>query len=231
MIFARTAAMTFNRIADWELDQRNPRTVNRHRLVSKKMALIACASSALFFMIAAAFINKICFLFSPLALAFLFFYSLTKRFTSLAQFFLGLALAISPMGAWMAVTGGFALAPFVLAIGVVAWVAGFDIIYATQDVEVDRREKLHSMVVWLGVPRSLQLSQVLHFFFFIALICFGFASQAPPLFYFFLLPVPLLLWYEHHVAKTLKVDLINRAFFQTNVLIGLIFILATVVSF
>ena len=231
MVFARTAAMTFNRIVDWEIDQRNPRTVGRHFLVNKNMAITVCIVSAIFFVIAAASINKLCFLFSPVALAFLFFYSLTKRFTSLAQFFLGLALAISPIGAWMAVTGGFALPPFILALGVVGWVAGFDIIYATQDVEIDRQEKLHSMVVWLGVPRALVLAQVLHLFFFVALIGFGIASHAPHSFYFFLLPVPFLLWYEHRIAKTLNVDFINRAFFQTNVLIGLIFVNATIVNF
>lgn len=230
MVFARTAAMTFNRIVDWEIDQRNPRTAGRHLLISKKRAIALCLVSALSFVLITSFINKLCFLLSPIALFFIFFYSLTKRFTSFAQFFLGLALAVSPIGAWIAVTGGFSLAPFVLAIGVIAWVAGFDTIYATQDVEIDRQEKLHSMVVWLGVKRSLVLAEWLHLFFFMALFAFGYVAQLSLFYYLVLLPVPFLLWYEHSISKTGKVDLINRAFFNTNVLIGLIFVVATIVS-
>lgn len=230
MVFARTAAMLFNRLVDWELDQRNPRTAGRHLLIHKNLAIIACLGSAICFVIVASYINKLCFLLSPLALVLLFFYSLTKRFTSFAQFFLGLALAISPIGAWMALTASVALAPFVLGAGVIGWVAGFDIIYATQDVEIDRQEKLHSMVVWLGVPRAMNLALWLHFFFFITLICFGYTAHLSLFYDLVLVPVPFLLWYEHKIAKTGEVTLINRAFFQTNVLIGLIFLFATIVS-
>src|SRR5581483_6603281 len=113
-VFARTAAMTFNRLADWEIDKRNPRTSGRHKLVSRGMAIALLAGSAAAFVAAAAFINRLCLMLSPVALAILFFYSLTKRFTSLSHFFLGLALGISPIGAWLAVRGRFELPPFVL---------------------------------------------------------------------------------------------------------------------
>ena len=134
MVFARTAAMTFNRLADWEIDKRNPRTAGRHKLVSKRLAIGACLVSALLFVGTAWMINSLCFAL-PVALLIVFFYSLTKRFTHGAQFFLGLALAVAPIGAWIAVTGSFALPPLVLGASVLCWVAGFDIICATQDLE------------------------------------------------------------------------------------------------
>ena len=124
MVFARTAAMTFNRLADWEIDKRNPRTAGRHKLVSKPVAIGACVVSALLFVVTAWLINPLCFALSPVALAIVFFYSLTKRFTHGAQFFLGLALAVAPIGAWLAVTGSFALPPIALGASVLCWVAG-----------------------------------------------------------------------------------------------------------
>ena len=227
MVFARTAAMTFNRIVDWEIDQRNPRTAQRHLLLSKQAAIMACGVSALLFVSTTIMINTLCFLLSPVALAIIFFYSFTKRFTSFAQFFLGMALGLAPVGAWIAVTGRIALAPLVLALGVLGWVAGFDIIYATQDVEIDRQEALHSMVVRLGVPQALTLARWLHVFLLGALILFGWMTQQYLGYYLFLIPVPLLLIYEHRAAKTLQLDAINRAFFHTNAIVGFLFLLAT----
>ena len=227
MVFARTAAMSFNRIVDWEIDQRNPRTAQRHRLLKKSQAIFFCSLSAALFMVTASAVNHLCFLLSPVALALIFFYSLTKRFTHFAQFFLGVALAVSPVGAWIAVRGTIAWAPLVLAAGVVCWVAGFDMIYATQDEEVDRKEGLHSMVVWLGVPHALRLAGWLHVFLLMALVAFGAVTEQHLGYYLFLIPVPFLLFYEHCIAKTLQVDQINRAFFQTNVAVGFLFLLAT----
>lgn len=112
MVFARTAAMTFNRLADWEIDKRNPRTAGRHKLVSRAAAIGLLVVSALAFVATAAFINRICLVFSPVALGILFFYSLTKRFTALSHFFLGLALGIAPIGAWLAVRGTVRVATF-----------------------------------------------------------------------------------------------------------------------
>src|ERR1041385_5418941 len=154
MICARTAAMLFNRIIDWSLDQRNPRTAVRHRLISRSAALLLLVLSSAAFVGAAALINRTALLLSPVALGIIFFYSLTKRFTAASHFFLGLALAVAPAGAWIAATGRLALAPLLLGAGVVGWVAGFDLIYATQDFEFDRHEGLHSLVVRLGIARA-----------------------------------------------------------------------------
>lgn len=227
MVFARTAAMTFNRIADWEIDKRNPRTAGRHKLLGKVSAIVTCAVSALFFVLTTHFINQICFFLSPVALALIFLYSLTKRFTHAAQFFLGLALSAAPVGAWLAVTGSFAWPPIILAAGVLCWVAGFDIIYATQDEEADRREGLRSMVVQLGIPGALKLAGWLHLAMLVALIAFGLSAHLGWIYALGLIPVPFLLLYEHRIARTLDVSLINKAFFETNALIGTLFVIVT----
>lgn len=228
MVFARTAAMTFNRIADWEIDKRNPRTAGRHRLLGKGSAITTCVASAALFVVTTVFLNHLCLLLSPLALAIIFFYSLTKRFTHAAQIFLGLALSVSPVGAWLAVTGSFAWPPILVAAGVLCWVAGFDIIYATQDVEADRREGLRSMVVWLGIPGALRLAGLLHLLMLAGLIAFGVSAHLGRIYWWGLLPVPFLLAYEHRIAATLDVEKINKAFFETNALIGLLFLAITV---
>src|SRR6184192_2092161 len=177
MVLARTAAMLFNRLADWSLDRRNPRTASRHLLISKLSALILLILSSAAFLLAASAINRLTFLLAPVALALIFFYSLTKRFTSATHFFLGLALAIAPIGAWIAQTGRIDLAPIVLGAGIICWVAGFDLIYATQDYDFDRREGIRSLVVKLGIARSLRLAQFLHLAMFAALIVFGITAQ------------------------------------------------------
>src|SRR5438034_5366167 len=147
MVLARTAAMLFNRLIDWSLDQRNPRTASRHLLVSKSVALILLVFSSAGFVASAAAINRLTFILAPVALALIFFYSLTKRFTTATHFFLGLALAIAPVGAWIAQTGRIDLAPVVLAAGVICWVAGFDLIYATQVYDFDARAGIPALVV------------------------------------------------------------------------------------
>ena len=227
MVFARTAAMTFNRIADWEIDQRNSRTAGRHKLLGKAAAIATCLVSSLLFIVITAFINRICFLLSPVALFIIFFYSITKRFTYTAQFFLGLALSAAPVGAWLAVTGSFSWPPIILAAGVLCWVAGFDIIYATQDEETDRREGLRSMVVRFGVSGALRLASLLHLLMLAGLIAFGLSAHLGNIYWCGLLPVPFLLVYEHRIARTLDVAKINKAFFDTNALIGLLFAIVT----
>lgn len=227
MIFARTAAMTFNRVADWELDKRNPRTIGRHRLVSRGTAIATCAICTVGFIATSWAINPLCFALSPVALAIVFFYSFTKRLTHAAQFFLGLALAVAPVGAWLAVTGSFALPPLVLALAVVLWLAGFDTIYATQDYEVDRREGLKSLVVWLGIPRALRLAQLLHAGTWLLLAVFGWCAELGIAYWLGLVAILGLLVYEHRVARSLDVAAINAAFFQSNAWIGFVFILST----
>jgi 4-hydroxybenzoate polyprenyltransferase len=229
MVFARTAAMLFNRVVDWSLDQRNPRTASRHLLISKSgaIALLALSSSA--FLLAAAAINQLTLILAPVALALIFFYSFTKRFTSATHFFLGLALAIAPIGAWIAQAGRIDLAPVILAAGVICWVAGFDLIYATQDYDFDRREGIRSLVVKLGVPRSLRLAQLLHLVTFAALIAFGVVAQLGALYYWSMPLIAAALFYEH---KTGKLDLtgINRAFFQSNAFVSAVFLIAVCVD-
>ena len=229
MVFARTAAMLFNRLVDWSLDQRNPRTASRHLLVSKRAAQVFLVLSSAGFVLAAAAINRLTFILAPLALALIFFYSVTKRFTSATHFFLGLALAIAPIGAWIAETGRIALAPIVLGAGVICWVAGFDLIYAIQDYDFDRREGIRSLVVNLGIARSLRLAQLLHLLTFAALIGFGLAAKLGALYYWSMPLIAAALFYEH---KTQKLDLagINRAFFQSNAFVSAVFLLAVCVD-
>ncbi|MBV8586776.1 MAG: UbiA family prenyltransferase, partial [Verrucomicrobia bacterium] len=200
MVFARTAAMAFNRVADWEIDKENPRTAGRHKLISRPAAVGLVVGAAVAFVATCWAINPICFWLSPVALAIVFFYSFTKRFTSFTQFFLGLSLAVAPVGAWLAVTGRIALAPLILAVGVIFWVGGFDLIYATQDYEFDRASGLRSMVVKFGIPASLQLAQVMHAVLLLSLVGFGIVSELGPLYYAALVLVIGALIYEHQVA-------------------------------
>jgi 4-hydroxybenzoate polyprenyltransferase len=230
MVFARTAAMLFNRLVDWSLDQRNPRTASRHLLVSKSAALVLLALSSAGFILAAAAINRLTFLLAPVALVLIFFYSLTKRFTSATHFFLGLALAIAPIGAWIAQTGHIDLAPLVLGVGVICWVAGFDLIYATQDYDFDRREGIRSLVVKLGIAHSLRLAQILHFAMFATLIAFGVLAQLGLFYYAGMSLVVAALFFEHKTAGKLDLAGINRAFFQSNAFVSAVFLLAVCVD-
>ena len=229
MVFARTAAMLFNRLIDWSLDQRNPRTASRHLLIPKSAALFSLMLSSVGFILAAGAINRLTFMLAPIALAIIFFYSLTKRFTSATHFFLGLALAIAPVGAWIAQTGRIDLPPLVLGAGVICWVAGFDLIYATQDYDFDRREGIRSLVVKLGIARSLRLAQLLHLAMLAALIGFGVTAQLGRIYYGGMPLVAAALFYEH---KTEKLDLagINRAFFQSNAFVSAVFLVAVCVD-
>lgn len=224
MVCARTAAMLFNRLVDWELDQRNPRTAARHQLISWPAVLVLLVLSSLAFLAAAAAINRVTLLLSPLALVIIYFYSLTKRFTAASHFFLGLALAVAPAGAWIAATGDLALAPVILGAGVIAWVAGFDLIYATQDLEFDRREGLRSLVVSLGLPRSLQLAQALHLAMFVALLGFGMAASLGAIYFGGMALIAGALVYEHRSATHPDLAGINRAFFQSNAFVSAIFL-------
>jgi 4-hydroxybenzoate polyprenyltransferase len=230
MVCARTAAMLFNRIADWQTDQRNPRTEMRHRLVRRPVALVMLVISSVAFVIGAGAINRLTLLLSPVALAIVFFYSLTKRFTAASHFFLGAALAVAPVGAWIAATGTVALPPLLLAAGVIAWVAGFDLIYATQDLEFDRHEGLYSLVVRLGIPRALRLAQFLHLGMLLALLGFGFAASLGRSYFLGMLLVVAALLYEHRSASRLDLMAINRAFFQSNAFVSAVFLVSVWVA-
>jgi len=224
MVSARTAAMLFNRFVDWSLDQRNPRTASRYLLLSKPAIGALLVLSSALFLAAAAAINRLTFVLSPIALAIVFFFSLTKRFTAATHFFLGLALAISPIGAWIAQRGELDLAPIVLAIGVICWVAGFDLIYATQDFEFERREGIRSLVVTMGIARTLWVAQLLHVLMLTMLKGFGFAANLGPIYFLAMPVVAVALVYEHRSARSLDVAGINRAFFQSNAFVSAVFL-------
>jgi 4-hydroxybenzoate polyprenyltransferase len=226
MISARTAAMLFNRLVDWSLDQKNPRTASRHLLIRKATLLVWLGLAAGAFVALASCINRLTFVLSPVALGVIFFYSLTKRFTSSTHFFLGLALGVAPIGAWIAQTGSLDFPPLVLASAVVCWVAGFDLIYATQDHDFDQREGLKSLVVKLGISRSLKLAQLLHLFTLIGLIAFG-ATAKLGVCYFGAMPlIGATLVYEHRSARRLDLAGVNRAFFQSNAFVSAVFLIA-----
>lgn len=226
MVFARTAAMLFNRLVDWSLDQRNARTATRYLLLPKSSALFFLVLCSLGFLFSAFAINRMTGALAIPALLIIFFYSITKRFTNATHFFLGLALAVAPVGAWLAQTGEFALPPMILGLGVICWVAGFDIIYATQDYDFDREENLRSLVVALGIPKSLRLAQWLHLAAFVALVAFGLFANLGAIYFGSLVLVAVALFFEHRIAKNLDVAAINRAFFQSNAFVSAVFVVA-----
>jgi 4-hydroxybenzoate polyprenyltransferase len=238
MVSARTCAMAFNRIADRNFDRANPRTANRHLprgQISLASAWLLCILSAAGLITASAFLNPICFYLSPLALAVVCFYSLTKRFTDFTHVFLGVALALAPIGAWLAVRGGFklwplsesALVPVLLALAVVFWLIGFDIIYAIQDYEFDRSHGLHSLVVRWGIENALQAAFLSHVVMWGLLLAFGLICGFRIAYVPGLLFILVCLLVEHWLARRRGLDWINNAFFRLNALISLVFLIVT----
>ncbi|GAB4240464.1 MAG: putative 4-hydroxybenzoate polyprenyltransferase [Candidatus Methylacidiphilales bacterium] len=222
MVSARTAAMAFNRLADWEFDKRNPRTADRHRLVSKPVARTLILVSVALFAFACWNLNFLCLMLSPVALFLIFFYSITKRFSSFTHFFLGLALAATPMGSWAAVRGELmSPIPWLLALAVLLWVAGFDLIYSTLDAEFDRHAGLKSVPATFGVRTALALAPVLHTASAITLAVVGWmAALGWPYFIAWGLACGGLVL-EHRWACTGDLGQVNRAFFQVNAFVGL----------
>jgi 4-hydroxybenzoate polyprenyltransferase len=219
MVSARTAAMTFNRVVDRHLDARNPRTAARELpagrvSLAEAVALLLGASTV--FVLAAARLNRLGLYLSPVALAIVFGYSLTKRFTSLAHGALGVALAVAPVGAWLAVRGEIALLPLVLGSAVIAWVAGFDIIYACQDVDFDRRAGLHSLPARLGVARALVAARCLHGAAATALWAVYLLTPLHPLYLVGMAGASALLIYEHSLVRAEDLRRVNAAFFAVN---------------
>ena len=228
---ARTCAMAFNRIVDREFDKLNPRTATRH-LPSGKISLASawtlCAVSGFGLVAASYFINSLCFMLSPVALVIVCFYSLTKRFTDFTHFYLGAALALAPVGAWLAVKGAFGLQPAVLALAVVAWLVGFDIIYALQDYEFDRRQKLHSLVVRWGAKNALMFAFLSHMIMWGLLGVFGLISNFRVAYLSGLVIILGSLLLEHWLARRRSLKWINVAFFRLNALISVVFLVVTV---
>ena len=226
MVSARTAAMGFNRIVDRHLDAQNPRTQNREipaGKVSVGEAAMLVNFSTLLFLLAAWQLGNLTFWLAFPALFVLFFYSYCKRFTSLAHFVLGLCLAIAPVGAWLAVRQAFALPPIVLATAIMFWVAGFDIIYATMDVDFDRKMGLHSMVQKFGVPAALTMARFFHLLFVCLLFIFGQAMHLSIWFSYSVALIALFLLYEHAIVNPNNLRRVNAAFFTVNGLISVLF--------
>jgi 4-hydroxybenzoate polyprenyltransferase len=239
MVCARTCAMAFNRIVDREFDRANPRTAGRHLptgQITLRQAIALCAASAAGLMASAFFLNPLCFYLSPVALVVICFYSLTKRFTDFTHIFLGVALALAPIGAWLAVKGEFAwwpmtdsaLLPILLAVAVVFWLVGFDIIYALQDYEFDRREGLHSLVVRWGPKNALNAAFLAHLLMWAVLVAFGLLSGFFVAYFGGLLIILASLLLEHLLARWRDRKWIDTAFFRLNALISLIFLTVTV---
>lgn len=233
VITARTCAMAFNRIVDRKFDAENPRTASRHLPkgeISLASAWALCLLSAAAFLTISYFINSVCFVLSPLALAVICFYSLTKRFTDYTHIYLGVALALAPVGAWLAVRGQIHLAPLVLALAVVCWLVGFDIIYAIQDYEFDRTRGLHSLVVRWGPKNALQFSFLVHLIMWGLLAIYGLFSRFWIPYFVGLLIILVSLLLEHWIARKRSLKWINVAFFRLNAVVSIVFLVATVVS-
>ncbi|MBI4524612.1 MAG: UbiA family prenyltransferase [Deltaproteobacteria bacterium] len=235
MVAARTAAMSFNRLADRKFDALNPRTSTWELPQGKVKAWEAgflAVFCALIFIYAAYRINRLCFFLSPLALAILFFYSVTKRFTWASHLFLGLALSLAPLGAWLAVTGSAnslsdLSIPIFLGLAVLFWLAGFDVIYALQDYEFDRSYGLHSIPARFGVVQGLRFSGFFHLLtvFFLALV--GLTARLGLIYWTGLAIVSLILFWEHRVVKPGDLSRINRAFFDLNAYVSVGYFIAT----
>ena len=231
MASARTAAMAFNRLADWEWDKLNPRTANRSRLITRASAQGLCVASLAIFVAASAGLNRLCLFLAPVAIVLVLGYSLLKRFTSFAHAGLGVALAAAPMGAWVAVRGDFTSpAPWVLATGVLCWVFGFDLIYATLDVEFDRKAGLFSFPSRYGVQASLRLASALHAVAWGLFLGFGLAAGLGKPYWFGLGIAAVGLVFEQRLSRSEDTGRINVAFFQVNALVGLVLLVGTALS-
>jgi 4-hydroxybenzoate polyprenyltransferase len=219
MVGARSAAMGFNRLADHAIDAKNPRTAGRELprgVLSRAEVWAFVAASAAALVLAAAMLNPLCLALSPVALAIVFAYSYTKRFTSLSHLVLGLSLAIAPVGAWLAVRGAFAWPPVLLGLAVLFWVAGFDTIYACQDVDFDRKEGLRSLPARLGVRNALRLARIFHVLAVALLVAVYRAAPLHPLYLAGVAGVAGLLVYEHSLVRHDDLSRVDVAFFTLN---------------
>jgi 4-hydroxybenzoate polyprenyltransferase len=242
MVSGRTCAMAFNRIVDRRFDALNPRTSGRHLpagAISMASAVALCLLSGAGLVAASWALNPLCFALSPVALFFICFYSLTKRFTDFTHVWLGIALAIAPVGAWLAVKGGVeffptiegklklshgAFVPVVMAVSVLLWLFGFDIIYATQDYEFDRRQGLHSLVVRWGPKNALGVAFIAHLLLWILLAVFGALAAFRLAYWLGLVVIGVLLLAEHLLARRRDTHSVNVAFFKLNGTISMLFV-------
>ena len=220
MVAARSAAMAFNRLADAEIDRKNPRTASRHipaGLLTRAQVVAFLLVSVSLFVIAAWRLNPLCFALSPVALAALLGYSYTKRFTSLCHLFLGFAIGIAPIGAWLAVRGSFAVVPVLLGAAVMLWIGGFDIIYALQDYEYDSSEKaLFSLPKRVGKANALRISRAMHCAMLALLFAIGLIYGLHFVYFTGVAFVAALIIYEQSLVKPDDLRRVNLAFFTLN---------------
>jgi len=232
MVGARSAAMGFNRLVDRRFDALNPRTANRElpqgRLSARQAKWFVGVASALF-VYAAWRLNPICFALSPLALAIVFWYSLAKRYTSWTQLFLALSMAGAPLGGWLAVGGRGGWEPWLLAAAIGMWVGGFDILYACQDLEFDRRHGLHSIPARFGVPASLAVSRIMHAAAVVFLLALAWVTPLPVLYFVGVGIVGLLLIYEQSLVRADDLSQVKRAF-DLNGYVGILYFLVLAAS-
>jgi 4-hydroxybenzoate polyprenyltransferase len=226
VVFARNAAMGFNRYADREFDKKNPRTALREipsAIIQPKSAMIFVIINALLFILTAYFLNFLCFILSPIALAVILGYSLTKRFTYLSHLFLGLGLGLAPIGAYLAVTARFDLLPLIYSFTVIFWVAGFDILYALQDIDFDKSENLKSLPATIGKHNALLLSALFHVIAVGMVIFGGLLGNFGYLYWIGSAVFTLLLFYEHLIVKPTDISRVNLAFATMNGMASVIF--------
>jgi len=226
MVFARTSAMAFNRYADRRIDEKNERTKKREipaGIISAKAALALVVLSSVLFVMITYSINPICFYLSPVALLVILGYSYTKRFTWFCHLVLGTGLSLAPIGAYLAVTGKFDWLPLFFSFTVLCWVSGFDIIYALQDVEFDRENKLYSMPAFFGSTRALSLSALLHVISACFVIAAGYTAHFGIVYWIGAAGFISLLVYQHTLVKPSDLSRVNRAFFTTNGIASILF--------
>jgi 4-hydroxybenzoate polyprenyltransferase len=225
MVGARSAAMTFNRIVDREIDAANPRTATRAlpagHLDLRFAAGFAIVSAALF-LLSASQLNRLTLILSPIALGSVLLYSYTKRFTFLSHLILGWCLAIAPSGAWIAIQGRLTAVPVLLSLSVMLWTAGFDVLYACQDCDFDRRSGLHSIPRRFGISRALWIARGLHVIMFAALVLFFLDAHLGWLGFVGVAATGVLLIYQHSIVKATDLSRLNAAFFTTNAFVSVI---------
>jgi len=233
MVFARNAAMAFNRFVDKEIDLKNPRTSIREipaGIIKPRSALLFTIINALLFIAITWFINPLAFKLSPVALFVVLGYSLTKKFTALCHFILGVGLSLAPIGAYISVTGKFELLPLIYSLIVFTWVSGFDIIYALQDQEFDRDENLKSIPVLIGKRKALTLSTILHLFTALLVIMAGNKGAQGGFYWIGALIFISLLFYQHLLVKPYDLSKVNLAFFTTNGIASVLFALFAILD-
>jgi len=227
MIFARSAAMAFNRYLDKDIDSINERTKHIREIpngkIKAKNALRFVIINSILFIITSFFINNICFILSPIALIIILGYSFTKRFTALCHFFLGIGLALSPIGSYLALSNKFDIIPILISLAVLFWVSGFDIIYSLQDEEFDKNHELHSIPVLIGRKKAMKLAKILHLITLMTLSIVGVLYNFELYYWIGFSFFTILLIYQHTLIKHNDLSKINIAFFTTNGIASIIF--------